>query len=52
MKELGMYCFTAKFMPRILTFDQKQQRIDVYTELNQLGPDEETLSRVITGDEN
>ena len=42
----------AKFVPRILTDDQKQQRVSVCTELRQLASDDETfLSRVITGDE-
>jgi hypothetical protein len=42
----------AKFVPRILTADQKQQRVNVCTELLQLASDDETfLSRVITGDE-
>jgi hypothetical protein len=52
MKELGMHHVAAKFVPRILTADQTQQRIDVYTELRQLASNDETfLSRVITGDE-
>jgi len=48
-EELGMHHVAAKFVPRILTADQKQQHIDVYTELRQLASDDETfLSRVIT----
>jgi len=51
-EELGMHRVAAKFVPRILTADQKQQRINVCTELHQLASDDETfLSRVITGDE-
>jgi hypothetical protein len=51
-KELGMHRVAAKLVPRILTADQKQQCIDVYTELHQLASNDETfLSRVITGDE-
>ena len=47
-----MHRVAAKFVPRILTADQKQQRINVCTELHQLASDDETfLSRVITGDE-
>jgi len=47
-----MYLVAAKFVPRILTADQKQQRVNVFTELRQLASDNETfLSRVITGDE-
>jgi len=50
-EELGMHHVAAKFVPRILTADQKQQRV-VCTELRQLASDDEMfLSRVITGDE-
>ena len=46
-----MHPVAAKFVPRILTADQKQQRINVCTELCQLTSDDETfLSRVSTGD--
>jgi hypothetical protein len=44
-----MHSVAAKFVPRILTADQKQQHVDVCTELRQLASDDETLSRVITG---
>jgi len=48
-EELGMHRVAAKFVPRILTADQKQQRVDFGTELCQLASDDETfLSRVIT----
>ena len=51
-EELGMNRVAAKFVPRILTADQKQQRVNVCTELRQLASHDETfLSRVITGDE-
>ena len=51
-EELGMHRVAAKFVPRILTADQKQQRVNVCTELRQLASDDETfLSRVITVDE-
>ena len=47
-----MHRFAAKFVPRILTADHKQQRVNVCTELRQLASDDETfLSRVTTGDE-
>jgi len=47
-----MHRVAAKFVPRILTADKKQQRINVCTELHCLASDDETfLSRVITGDE-
>ena len=32
-EELGMHCVAAKFVPRILTADEKQQRINFCTEL-------------------
>jgi hypothetical protein len=52
MKELGMHHVAAKFVPRILTPDQTQQRTDICTEIHQLTYDNETfLFRVITGDE-
>jgi len=51
-EELGMHRVAAKFVPRILTADQKQRRVNVCTELRQLVSDNETfLSRVIIGDE-
>jgi len=51
-EELGMHRVAAKFVPRILTAEQKQQRVNVCTELCQLTSDEEMfLSRVITDDE-
>jgi len=51
-EELGMHRVATKFVPRILTADQKQQNVNVCTELRQLASDDETfLSRVITGDE-
>ena len=52
MEELDMPHVAAKFVPRILTADQKQQCINVCTELRQLASDDEMfLSKVITGDE-
>ena len=51
-EELAMHHVAAKFVPRILTADQKQQRVNVYTELRQSASDGEIfLSRVISGDE-
>jgi len=51
-EELGMHLVAAKFVPRILTGDQKQQRVNVCIEFRQLASDDETfLSRIITGDE-
>jgi len=51
-EELAMHHVAAKFVPRILTADQKQQRVNVCTELRQFASDGEIfLSRVISGDE-
>jgi hypothetical protein len=48
--ELGMHHVTAKFVPRILTVDQKQQRVSICEELHQITSDGATfLSRIITG---
>jgi hypothetical protein len=50
--EWGMYHVAAKFVPRILTVDQKQQCVNVCKELHQIASDDATfLTRVITGDE-
>jgi len=49
-EDLGMHHVAAKFVPRILTADQKQQLVNICIELRQLASDDETLSRVITGD--
>jgi hypothetical protein len=47
--DLGMH---RQIVPRILTADQKQQRVNVCEELRQIASDAATfLSRVITGDE-
>jgi hypothetical protein len=51
MEELGMHFVAAKFVPSILTADQKQQqqRINICTELCQPASDDETfLCGVIT----
>jgi len=51
-EEMGMHNVAVKFVPRILTADQKQQRVNLCTELHQFASDDETfLSRVTTGDE-
>jgi hypothetical protein len=42
----------AKCVPRILTADQKQQRVNIWEELHQIASNGTTfLSRVIIGDE-
>jgi len=51
-EELGMRHVAAKFVPRILTADHKQQCVNVCTELRRLASDDDNfLSKVITGDE-
>jgi hypothetical protein len=51
--ELGMHCVTDKFVPRILTADQKQQCVSVCEELCQIASDDAIfLSKFFTDDEN
>ena len=45
-EELGMHRVTAKFVPRILTADQKQQRVNVCTEIRRSPP---TMKRSCLG---
>ena len=42
-EELGTHHVAVKFVPRILTADQKQQRANVCTELRQIASDDETF---------
>ncbi|XP_029673845.1 protein GVQW3-like [Formica exsecta] len=49
---LGLRCVAAKFVPKLLNFDQKQCRMGIAQELlNEVNDDPELLKRVITGDE-
>lgn len=49
---LGMRRVAAKFVPKLLNFDQKQSRMNIAQELlNEVNDDPELLKRVITGDE-
>ncbi|XP_050684031.1 histone-lysine N-methyltransferase SETMAR-like [Leptidea sinapis] len=49
---LGMKRVAAKFVPKLLNFEQKQRRVEVAQELlNEVTNDAELLKRVITGDE-
>ena len=42
----------AKFVPKLLNFEQKQRRIKIAQEsLNEVNDDAELLKRIITGDE-
>jgi hypothetical protein len=45
----------AKFVPRLLTNDQKQRRVNMRFELGEKAKEDPTftcMSRIITGDEN
>jgi len=47
-----MHHITAKFVPRLLTDDQKQNRVDVSKELlDRANDDANILKNIITGDE-
>ena len=49
---LGMKRVTAKFVPKLFNFEQKQRRIEVAQEsLNEVNDDAELLKCIITGDE-
>jgi ribosome maturation factor RimP len=51
-EDLGMRKVSAKMVARILSDDQKQQRLDVCSDLSrQLAEGNNFLDRVITGDE-
>jgi histone-lysine N-methyltransferase SETMAR len=51
-EDLGMRKVSAKMVPRILSDEQKQQRLDVCSVLSHQLPEENNvLDRVITGDE-
>jgi hypothetical protein len=52
MKEMDIHCVAAKFVPRVLEADLKQQRVDICIEYRYLAyEDEIVLSRVISVDE-
>ena len=49
---LCMKCVAAKFVPKLLNFEQKQWRMEVAQEsLNEVNDDAELLKRIIIGDE-
>jgi transposase len=50
-KNLGMHRIAAKFVPRLLTDDQKQNQADVSKELLGQANDDNFLKNIITGDE-
>src|SRR5215475_1605402 len=51
-ENLGMHRIAAKFVPRLLTGDQKQNRVDVSQELlDRANDDDNFLENIITGDE-
>ena len=51
-EDLKMRRVASKFMPRFLSFDQKQQQLDVCLDLKENAANDSIfLSKVITGDE-
>ena len=51
-ENLGMHRIAAKSVPRLLTDDQKQNRVDVSQELlDRANGDDNILKNIITGDE-
>ena len=49
---LGMKRVAAKFVPKLMNFEQKQRRMEVAQEsVNEVNDDAELLKRIITGDE-
>jgi len=51
-ENLGRHCIAAKFVPRLLMDDQKQNRLDVSQELlDRANGDDNFLKNIITGDE-
>ena len=51
-EDLNMRRIAAKFVPNLLTGDQRQRRVDVCQELRELASNDRCfLSRIITGDE-
>ncbi|XP_033213846.1 uncharacterized protein LOC117170908 [Belonocnema kinseyi] len=51
-EKLKMHCVTAKFVQRLMTDDQKVNRVRVRQELlGRSGEDENFFSQIITGDE-
>jgi len=52
IENLGIHCIAAKFVPRLLTDHQKQNRVDVSQELLDRANDDDNFSKnIITGDE-
>jgi hypothetical protein len=50
-ENLGMHRIAAIFVPRLLTDDQKQNRVDVSQELLDRANDDNFLENIMTGDE-
>ena len=51
-ENLGMHRIAAKFVPRLLTDDQKRNRVDMSQELlDRANDDDNFLKNIITGDE-
>ena len=51
-ENFGMHCVARKFVPRLLSGDQKYNHVDVCKELvDRLNVDENFLKNIVTGDE-
>ena len=51
-EKLKMHCIATKFVPRVLTEDQKANRVNISQELlDRVSADENFLKTVVTGDE-
>ena len=51
-EDFRMRCVTAKFVPRLLTAEQKDDRVSIFTDLRDRAQnDPKFMSLVITGDE-
>ena len=51
-QDLNIRCVEAKFVPRLLTTEQKQRRLDVCLELHEMADsDRSFISRIIRADE-
>jgi histone-lysine N-methyltransferase SETMAR len=50
-EKLGMHRVAAKFVPRLLTDEQKEQLVGISQELDQANSDENFLKIIVTGDE-
>ncbi|XP_041349487.1 protein GVQW3-like [Gigantopelta aegis] len=50
IEDLSMRKVCAKMVPKLLTDEQKQKRVDICTDLERIGQEANLLDSVITGD--